>query len=219
MGSEYRPRLQSVLAPFGQLLWLRQLDEQLPGNSKTYLTNNAYVYANQLDTKAYSDYRPNHPTWLTDSDIVSEIKRVGIGSGDSHNAQINVFLSQGESVCTDNNGTPSNCFPGAGGCGYHRSLNGSDGSQYAYSLIPFGHSSSCDVSNPPNGHDTDTALTVLSHESFEQSTDPSGGGWYNPWNGEVADLCAWQMGTLSYDGGKANHAWGQRVLPLTAGVD
>lgn len=143
------------------------------------------------------------------------MKRVGIGYGDSHDAQLNVFLANGEQVCTDNNGSPSNCFPGSGGCAYHSSFPGNNGNTYAYSLIPFGAQNGCTVgSNVPNGVDTDTALNNLSHESFEQSTDPGAdnSGWVDQMNQEIGDKCAYQMGPLNYDVGRANHSWNSYYL-------
>lgn len=197
---------------------LTQYYQQLPSApGPTYLTHNAYVYANQNDTYAYSNYSPNHPTWITDYNLTSELKRVGIGAGDSHDAQLNVFLPNGEQVCTDNNGTPVNCFPGAGGCGYHGSFQGNDGNTYAYSVIPFGAQNGCSVGGTyPNRVDTDTALTVLSHESFEVMTDPGANntGWFGQTGDEIADKCAWQMGSLNYDGYKANHQLGSSYYLL-----
>ncbi|MGH2442350.1 MAG: hypothetical protein ACRDFX_04210, partial [Chloroflexota bacterium] len=47
---------------------------------------------------------------------------------------------------------------------------------------------------------------VLSHEDFEVTTDPQpGAGWTGQYGSEIGDKCAWRMGPLNYDGGKANH--------------
>jgi hypothetical protein len=48
---------------------------------------------------------------------------------------------------------------------------------------------------------------VVSHEQMEAVTD----GYYpNGWNsgsGEIGDLCAYNYGSVTLDGGKANEQW------------
>ena len=50
-------------------------------------------------------------------------------------------------------------------------------------------------------------LSVVIHEQMEAVTD----GYYpNGWNspqGEIADVCAYNYGTVGLDGGKANQQW------------
>src|SRR4029077_19869576 len=71
-------------------------------------------------------------------------------------------------------------------CGYHNDVNG----QIFYAVMPYPGCAGC--LGPLNQFD---ALTVTSsHELCESITDPiPGQGWYDDNNGEIGDICAWQI--------------------------
>src|SRR5436190_5630351 len=53
----------------------------------------------------------------------------------------------------------------------------------------------------PNGSAIDAAISVSAHEILETATDPTGAGWYyESWDGEIGDLCAWIFGPRASDG-------------------
>ena len=98
----------------------------------------------------------------------------------SPNALYFVFLPPGVSLT------------GAGGrsclsfCGYHDNING----QLFYSAMPYPGCNGC-----LGGLAEFDALTATtSHELIEAITDAvPGSGWYDDHNGEIGDICAWQM--------------------------
>lgn len=71
-------------------------------------------------------------------------------------------------------------------CGYHDAIS----NDIFYAVMPYPDCSGCS-----NGMATLDALTVTaSHELCEAITDPiPGAGWYDQQNGEIGDICAWQI--------------------------
>ena len=54
-----------------------------------------------------------------------------------------------------------------------------------------------------------------SHEITEATTDPELNAWYDTANGEeIGDLCAWNFGTPTWDGGLANQKWNAHFYDL-----
>jgi hypothetical protein len=72
-------------------------------------------------------------------------------------------------------------------CGYHNDINNG---QVNYAVEPYPDCSGC-----TNNLATFDSLTVTtSHELCEAITDPiPGTGWYDQANGEIGDICAWQL--------------------------
>jgi len=74
-------------------------------------------------------------------------------------------------------------------CGYHDRMDG----QVYYAVMPHPDCTGC-----VGGLDSLSALTsTSSHELCEAITDPvPGQGWYDDSNGEIGDICAWQVKQL-----------------------
>jgi hypothetical protein len=72
--------------------------------------------------------------------------------------------------------------------------------------MPFGSLSACAAGQPsPNGVAAADAVTdVASHEITEAITDPFLNAWFDSSANEIGDLCAYNYGTNTWDGGLAN---------------
>lgn len=71
-------------------------------------------------------------------------------------------------------------------CGYHDTING----QVFYAVMPYPDCAGC----TSNLSVFDALTATSSHELSEAVTDPiPGQGWYDPNNGEIGDICAWQF--------------------------
>jgi hypothetical protein len=83
-------------------------------------------------------------------------------------------------------------------CGYHDAIKKS----LFYAVIPFPSCTGCN-----GGMKIFDALTVTSsHELCEAITDPiPGSGWYDQQNGEIGDICAWQLKNI--DGFAVQKEW------------
>jgi hypothetical protein len=73
-------------------------------------------------------------------------------------------------------------------CGYHDDINNG---QIYYAVEPYPDCSGCLDSNLTT---FESLTTTSSHELCEAITDPiPGEGWYDQNNGEIGDICAWQL--------------------------
>jgi hypothetical protein len=71
-------------------------------------------------------------------------------------------------------------------CGYHDNING----QIFYAVMPYAGCGGC----TGNLSVLDALTATSSHELCEAITDAiPGQGWYDDANGEIGDICAWQM--------------------------
>src|ERR1700692_1064734 len=72
-----------------------------------------------------------------------------------------------------------------------------------YANMPFGSLSACAAGQPsPNGVAAADAVTdVASHEITEAITDPFLNAWFDSSANEIGDLCAYNYGTNTWDGG------------------
>jgi Phosphate-induced protein 1 conserved region len=61
--------------------------------------------------------------------------------------------------------------------------------------------------SPNNDYDADSTINVTSHEQMEAVTDPLINAWYDANQYEIGDKCAWNFGSVSLNGGKANVEW------------
>jgi hypothetical protein len=94
-----------------------------------------------------------------------------------------VFLPPGVTVDLDG---ASSCVSF---CGYHNSLDG----EIFYAVMPYPECEGCSAEMPV----LDALTVTISHELCEAITDPiPGQGWYDDHNGEIADICAWQIKQL-----------------------
>ena len=74
-------------------------------------------------------------------------------------------------------------------CGYHDSIN----DQIFYAVMPYPNCAGCTGSLAA----FDALTSTSSHELCEAITDPiPGQGWYDDFNGEIGDICAWQTKIL-----------------------
>jgi hypothetical protein len=75
--------------------------------------------------------------------------------------------------------------------------------------MPFGSLSACAAGQPsPNGVAAADAVTdVASHEITEAITDPFLNAWFDSSANEIGDLCAYNYGTNTWEGGLANEQW------------
>src|SRR5579884_1201747 len=161
---------------------------------------------------------------LTDQDIQAEVTHVMSvkGWGGGLNNIFFVFTDWGEGSCTD--GSSTECAFTAY-CAYHSDFVPSGKTQpILYTNMPYPGTdlSACGVKTSPNNDfDADSAINFASHEQMETITDPltpnaPQSGWWDlnpnpPPNQdpheEIGDKCAWQFGSVTLDGGKANVQW------------
>ncbi len=142
---------------------------------------------------------------ITDTQIQTEVSNVmtikgwtgGIGK------IFMLFTSAGEGSCS---GTEcAYTFY----CAYH-SVFGSVATPIIYSNEPYANTSVCQLPGTPSPNGdavADTAATAASHELSEAITDPELNAWYTAMGNENGDLCAYNYGTNTWDGGLANQAW------------
>lgn len=130
-----------------------------------------------------------------------------------------VFTAKGMGSCMDAAGKNCNT-PGSGYCAYHghTTLNGVP---VIYGNLPYAYPAGCEgtSASPNNNPDADTESTAMSHEVSEAITDPEASAWFTAKGNEVADLCAYNYGTNTYDGGKANQFWNGHYYELQREFD
>lgn len=81
-------------------------------------------------------------------------------------------------------------------CGYHDTFTGTNkagaSTPVYYAVMPYLDCQGCTMAPPRTL--LDAATSVSSHELCEAITDPAPPtGWYDDANGEIGDICAWQM--------------------------
>jgi len=176
-------------------------------------TGKQYVHAIGVGYPAYIDTNPYPASGcsdsktpgncVTDAQIQAEIERVMTANHwtAAPNKLFMLYTSSGEGSCFD--ATNTSCAY-TEYCAYHSSFGGT-----IYSNQPFGNPSTCQLSGTPapNDVDGDTAASTASHELSESITDPFGTAWYTSQGNEIGDLCAYEYGTNTWDGGKANQMW------------
>lgn len=98
-------------------------------------------------------------------------------------------------------------------CGWHTAGNVTSG-HVRYSFV--GNAARClnscaPQATSPNGNPgIDGAISVLSHELEEATTDPDLNAWYDSTGAEDADKCAWTFGHFQYQTG--NGSWANMQL-------
>lgn len=143
---------------------------------------------------------------IDDAQVQAEIQHAITVNGWTPNIDTMFFLytSSGEGSCAG-----ASCAY-TSYCAYHSYFM--SGSQpVIYGNIPYADPNYCQVPGTPspNGDAAgDAAATVTSHELTEAITDPELNAWYGQdLSDEIGDKCAWQYGTNTWDGGKANESW------------
>lgn len=152
---------------------------------------------------------PDPAAQVADDDIRAQIQqRLSDGSIPpwDGNTLYAVFLPTGTTV---QQGGSSSC---QAFCGYHDAIQDSAGNAIAYyGVLPYPDCAGCASGADGTSLAPFDALTaVTSHEVAEAITDPvPGSGWYDDQNGEIADICAWQLATL--DGYTVQQEWSNQA--------
>lgn len=158
-------------------------------NSRYPVGGNASVNYSFYGTVLYE-----HELWAIVHPVAAHY---GTGGGHIYH----VFLPKGVDVCME--------VPIAGGascyspdssatwafCAYHTSVTFADIGTVLFTVEPYQDVAGCAVATPsPNGQLADSTNSVLSHETFETITDPSGTAWWNHTHAalagsEIGDEC------------------------------
>ena len=185
---------------------------QKSGTTTSYIQNKGGLGTAYLDTIAYPASgctdRATPGNCLTDAQIRAEVVRVmqfaHLTGG--LNKVFMVFTSSGEGSCFDSHST-SCAYTQY--CAYHSFIsNGS--APIVYANEPYGSTANCQIQgapSPSNDPVADAAATSASHELTEAITDPLLNAWFTARGNEIGDLCAYNYGRATWDGGKANQMW------------
>jgi len=190
---------------------------QTIAGTTTYITGNAILGGTVVDTGAYPTRTCNDTATpgncLTDAQIQAKIASVMDAQGwtGGMNKMFLLFTSSGMGSCFDNsNSACSYTYY----CAYHSYFT-HNARPVIYGNEPYGNTSVCLGSNGvPNNGVSDAAATAASHEMSEAITDPLLDAWSSSQGNENGDLCAYNYGTNTYDGGKANQSWAGHFFDL-----
>ena len=176
----------------------------------TFVQNAGGFVTSYIDTAPYPSSGCSDPytgsNCLSDGQIQAETQRVMTLNGwtGGINKMYFMFTSSGEGSCSGYSCAYSDY------CAYH-SYFGSTTNPVIYGNMPYADPAHCQVSGTPspNGEAAaDAAANVTSHELTEAITDPELNAWYGgDLGGEIGDLCAWNYGPNTWDGGNANQSW------------
>ena len=128
---------------------------------------------------------------VNDSDIQSALKgwiADGTIAATTGNTLYFVYLPSGITANDPQGDTSCNTI-----CGYHWSISGTSPEVY-YAVVPYPSCNGClDTLS-----DIQALTTISSHELCESITDPHPfTGWNDSSNGEIGDICAWQLATIN----------------------
>ena len=145
---------------------------------------------------------------LSDLQLQREVKRAMTLNGwtGGLNHIFLVYTSRFEGSCLDSLGHCAYTFY----CGYHNAITSGVTAPIIYSNEPFAETSVCQAPGAPSPNGDafgDAAATVASHEVTEAITDPLLNAWFTAQGNEIGDLCAYNYGSLTWDGGLANEVW------------
>jgi hypothetical protein len=151
----------------------------------------------------------SNPNCITDAQIQAEILSVMNLRGwtGGLNAMFLLFTSSGEGSCIPTSNGPACAYTAY--CAYHSYIN-VGGHAVIYGNLPYGDVNVCQspgTPSPNNDPAADTAATAASHELTEAITDPLLNAWYDSNGEEIADKCAYNYGTNTWDSGQANQMW------------
>jgi hypothetical protein len=180
---------------------------QIVGSKTQHIKNRSNLAGTWVDTGALpasgcSD-SATPGNCLSDSQIQAEVTHaIAVNGWKATPANMFfVFTPKGEGSCFNNSST---CAFTAY-CAYHGAFG-----KTIYANMPYGNtfSGNCTtLSSFPNEADSDVEISITSHEHMEAVTDPQLNAWYDPSGEEIGDLCAYNYGTRSLDGGLANEQW------------
>ena len=149
-------------------------------------------------------------TQIDDTDIQALIQqRLSDGSippWDGNTLYV-VFLPSGVTV-TQGGSASCQTF-----CGYHNAIidPNTNAPLAYYGVLPYPDCAGC-MQTATGGtlQPFDALTSVISHEVAEAITDPvPGSGWYDDQNGEIGDICAWQLATV--DGYTVQQEWSNQA--------
>lgn len=184
------------------------------GGVNTFFLGKGGLAGSVVDTQPYPVSGCNDAATpsncITDAQLRTEIARVMAVQGwtPGFNKIFLVFTSTGEGSCFDS--TSSSCAY-TQYCAYH-SFFGSAGNPTIYANQPYADPTYCfatGVQQSPNGDiPSDANASVTTHEITEANTDPELNAWWVTATGdEIGDLCSFNFGPLTWDGGLANQKW------------
>jgi hypothetical protein len=182
---------------------------QIVNSTKTFITNSSHFTASWTDTSAYPASgctdAATPGNCLTDTQVRAEIKKALTTNGWTPGPGKIFFLytSKGEGSCVG-----TDCAFQIY-CAYHWNF-ALNGKQVIYGNMPYAATAlnGCGAPKSPNNDiDADSAINLTSHEQMEAITDPLGNAWFDAQGAENGDKCAWNFGSTTLDGGKANESW------------
>jgi hypothetical protein len=181
---------------------------QTVGSTTTYIQNVGKFGGFFVDTALYPPSGCTDPATpsgcITDAQIQTEIKKVmkkKLWKPGITNMYL-LFTAPGEGSCTAF-GCAYTMY-----CAYHGFV--SSGTPIIYANEPYGEASVCQVPGAPSPNGdipADTAATAASHELTEAITDPMLNAWFASDGEEIGDICAYDYGSVTWDGGFANQMW------------
>jgi hypothetical protein len=211
MSATYQSLLRRYLGDVGGSGLMNSATQyyQIAGGIKTAIKNRSTFAGSWTDTSAYPRSGCSDPATpgncLTDAQIRTEIKKGLTANGWTPGPGKIFFLytSKGEGSCIG-----ADCAFTVY-CAYHWKF-GFNGKPVIYGSMPYAGTApqGCGVGASPNADiDADSAVNLTSHEQMEAITDPGGNAWYDAQGAENGDKCAWNFGSTTLDGGKANQSW------------
>jgi hypothetical protein len=89
-------------------------------------------------------------------------------------------------------------------CGYHGAFS-LNGQPVIYANIPYGNPTVCAGTQTfPNDPPGDVAANITSHDIMESTTDPLLNAWFDSSGNEIGDICLFNYGTNTWDGGQSD---------------
>ena len=190
----YERQHQGHSSPYFDIL--QQYYQISDGGQQQNITGQVSFGGAVLDGTAY---RNGFSLWPCNSALGSQTNMACLGDGDiateadaasqvenwpeTNNTVFLVFVGQGAVVCSATASKPSDCSPptnaasGQFTCGYH-AANVSEWSQiYGAIAYPIGGCKLNTATFPNGSVETDSAISIGSHEMFEAITDPFFDGW------------------------------------------
>lgn len=197
---------------------------QVVGGATQYIQNKGGLAGFFVDTAAYpasgcSD-SATPGNCITDAQVQAEVTKVmGIkGWTAALNHMFLVFTSSGEGSCFDSSSTTCAYVQY---CAYH-GFFGPAATPTIYGNEPFGDLAVCQVPGTPSPTGdplADAVASIATHELTEATTDPELDAWFDSSGNEIGDLCNFNYGPLTWDGGKANQMWNGHFYVLQMEFD
>jgi hypothetical protein len=182
----------------------------LYNNNTQYYDGSGNIANSSSFGGAWVDTSPYPSGTLSDSDFQNEVVNAINANAwpwTNSDTEYFVFTAKGENSCIGSSCSFTQY------CAYHSNVtltNGVTTTPVRYANMPYTGTnlSACGVSTSPNNDiDADSTINVTSHEHMETVTDPLGTSWYDATGSEIGDKCAWNFGSVSLDGNKANEEW------------